>query len=117
MKRIAMALVIGVVVAVLPRALFAQANVASVDIVPLVRSGILVDEEAGFGLGFTYERLMSDRFSLGAHLEFAAVDKQSYFGLDAHGRWYLSGGGLGDREPHGTERGKVRDSGHGRVFR
>jgi hypothetical protein len=69
-------------------------SAVSIDIVPLIRSELVVEDKVGFGLGLTYERLSTGNFSIGAHLEFVAAEKTTHFGLDAHGRWYPLGASL-----------------------
>jgi hypothetical protein len=66
----------------------------SFDIVPLVISELLLDEKAGIGVGVNYEKLYKSGFSIGARLDLVLVDKQTYFGIDAHGRWYPLGASL-----------------------
>jgi hypothetical protein len=86
-----------VLAAVVTAGVFAQSkgkSAVSIDIVPLVRSGLVVEDTAGFGLGLTYERLFTGSLSIGARLEFVSADKTTYFGLDAHGRWYPLGASL-----------------------
>jgi hypothetical protein len=90
-KRVFSILVLAVVIAV---GTFAQSNGASVDIVPLIRSELLVEDKTGFGLGITYERLLGGGFSIGGRLEFVTVDKTTHFGFDVHGRWYPLGASL-----------------------
>jgi hypothetical protein len=63
-------------------------NAASVDIVPFVKSELVAPKKAGFGLALGYERLLKGNFALGARIEFVTANKMTFFGIDAHGRWY-----------------------------
>jgi hypothetical protein len=66
----------------------------SVDIVPLVRSELVVEDEAGIGAGLNFEKLIGGNLSIGGRLEFVVVDKMTFIELDAHGRWYPLGASL-----------------------
>jgi hypothetical protein len=82
---------------------FAQAkNVVSLDVVPLLKGFIASDNDAktsSFGISASYERLIAPHYSIGAAMtilstSFDGTVMETYFGLDAHGRWYPLGESL-----------------------
>jgi hypothetical protein len=87
-----------VLVTIAAAGVFAQAkNAVSVDVAPLFE-GIIASQDDDsaeitvFGIGVAYERLLVPHYSVGAGIDLyvASVNDLSmtYFGLNAHGRWY-----------------------------
>jgi hypothetical protein len=82
-----------------PAAESAAKNAVSLDAVPLFKGFIASDVDAKtsyFGISAFYERLLAPHYSIGGAMTLMSYSLNgttlsSYFGLDAHGRWYPLG--------------------------